>query len=189
MFTIITWGRSWIYNNMKIWKLHCREAWVRIPLMSILVYAIRSATKIIQMRQDMIYNPHKYLSNTPGGVQASASPLKSFLIFKSPGGMLGVSKSIGWCITQKKYVPSLICIFFFLLNSVSMFIAYNICVGFDFVEMNGRWWLVDCFGNELEDISLAVEALWRWRLGCESCFLIWCYLWLYSNSREWLRLL
>ena len=24
-------------------------------------------------------------------------------------------------------------------KSVSIFIAYNICMGFDFVEMNGRW--------------------------------------------------
>jgi hypothetical protein len=34
--------------------------------------AIRSATKIIQMRRDIEHNPQKYLSNTPGGVQASA---------------------------------------------------------------------------------------------------------------------
>ena len=31
------------------------------------------ATKIIQMRQDIEHNPHKYLSNTPSGMQASAS--------------------------------------------------------------------------------------------------------------------
>jgi len=38
------------------------------------LHAIRSATKIIQMRRDIDYNPHKYLSsNTLGGVQASAS--------------------------------------------------------------------------------------------------------------------
>ena len=33
----------------------------------------RSATKITQVRRDSDYNPHKYLNNTPGGVQASAS--------------------------------------------------------------------------------------------------------------------
>jgi hypothetical protein len=33
----------------------------------------RSATKITQVRRDSEYNPHKYLNNTPGGVQASAS--------------------------------------------------------------------------------------------------------------------
>ena len=33
----------------------------------------RSTTKIIQMRQNIEHNPHKYLSNTPGGVQGSAS--------------------------------------------------------------------------------------------------------------------
>jgi len=37
------------------------------------LHAIRSATKIMQIRRDIDYNPHKYLSNTPGGVQASAS--------------------------------------------------------------------------------------------------------------------
>jgi len=36
-------------------------------------HAIWSATKIIQMRRDIEHNPYKYLSNTPGGVQASAS--------------------------------------------------------------------------------------------------------------------
>ena len=34
---------------------------------------IRSATKTIQMGLDIEHNPHKNLSNTPGGVQASAS--------------------------------------------------------------------------------------------------------------------
>jgi hypothetical protein len=39
-------------------------------------------------------------------------------------------------------------------------------VGFDFMEMNGQWWLVDCFGNGLEDISLDVVAVevWVWEL-------------------------
>ena len=37
------------------------------------LHAIRSATKIIQMRRDIEHNPHEYLSNSPGGVQASAS--------------------------------------------------------------------------------------------------------------------
>jgi len=39
------------------------------------LHAIRSATKIIQMRRDIECNPHKYLSNIPGSVQASASQL------------------------------------------------------------------------------------------------------------------
>jgi len=50
----------------------------------------------------------------------------------------------------------------FSSRSVSIFIAYNICVGFDFVEINGRWQLVDCFGNGLEDISLDVVAVEVW---------------------------
>ena len=37
------------------------------------VHAIRYATKIVQMRRGIEHNPYKYLSNTPGGVQASAS--------------------------------------------------------------------------------------------------------------------
>jgi len=32
--------------------------------------SMRSQSKIIQMRRDIEHNPHKYLSNTPGGVQA-----------------------------------------------------------------------------------------------------------------------
>jgi len=43
-------------------------------LMKILsLQAIRSATKIIQTRRDFEHNPYKYLSNTPGGVQAFVS--------------------------------------------------------------------------------------------------------------------
>jgi hypothetical protein len=47
-----------------------------------------------------------------------------------------------------------------------MLIAYNTCMGFDFVEINGLWWLVDCFDNGLEDISLDVVAVevWVWEL-------------------------
>jgi len=74
----------------------------------------------------------------------------------------------------------------FSSKSVSLTSACNACVGLDFVEINGWWWLVDCFGNGLEDIFLDVVAMevWVWellfRLG---------YLWLYGSSREWLRLL
>jgi hypothetical protein len=35
-------------------------------------------------------------------------------------------------------------------------------MGFDSLEMNGRWWLVDCLGNGLEDISLDVVAVEVW---------------------------
>ena len=55
------------------------------------------------MRREIQYNPHKYLSRTPGGVQDSASqPLDpteniSYIILQ-----VGccVSASIGWCRTQ-----------------------------------------------------------------------------------------
>ena len=36
------------------------------------LHAARSATKIALMRRDFNHNPQKYLSNTPGGVHASA---------------------------------------------------------------------------------------------------------------------
>ena len=37
------------------------------------LHIIKSASKIIQVRRDIAHNPKHYLSNTPGGVQASAS--------------------------------------------------------------------------------------------------------------------
>ena len=59
------------------------------------------------MGRDIEHTPHKYLSNTSGGMQAAASRLpdpnwKASLIsyFYSPGGMLCVSASIGWRRTQ-----------------------------------------------------------------------------------------
>ena len=58
--------------------------------------ASRSATKnLIHMGRDIEHNPHTYLSNTPGSVQASASQppdphCKVFPVF-SPGGMLCAS--------------------------------------------------------------------------------------------------
>jgi len=39
------------------------------------LHAITSARNIIQMRRDIEHNPPEYLSNTPGGLQASASQL------------------------------------------------------------------------------------------------------------------
>jgi hypothetical protein len=45
------------------------------------LHATRSVTKIIH-RRDVEYNPHKYMGNTPGGMQASASqpPLSYFIL-------------------------------------------------------------------------------------------------------------
>jgi hypothetical protein len=66
--------------------------------------AIRSATNTIHMRQDIEHNPQKYLSNSPGGVQALPPnhliPTEKLLVFYFPGGMLRVSASIGRCRTQ-----------------------------------------------------------------------------------------
>jgi hypothetical protein len=62
------------------------------------LHATRSVTKIIH-RRDVEYNPHKYMGNTPGGIQASASQppdphWKAFPLFSS-GEMLYVFESIG----------------------------------------------------------------------------------------------
>ena len=50
------------------------------------------------------HRPPQYLGNAPGGVQASASqspdPHWNAPVFYSPGGMLCVSVSIGWCRTE-----------------------------------------------------------------------------------------
>ena len=55
----------------------------------------------MQMRRDVEYNLHKYLSNTYGGVQVLPPKLNHLIPFYlySPGGMLCVSASIGWCRT------------------------------------------------------------------------------------------
>jgi len=52
------------------------------------------------MRGDIDYKPHKYMSNTPGGVQASASQPPDPHFIYSPDGMLCVFASIEWCRTQ-----------------------------------------------------------------------------------------
>ena len=66
----------------------------------------------MQMRWDIEHNPHKYRSNTSGGcagfcLPTTWSPLKIFLLiyFYSPGGMLCVSASIGWCRTKQLEAP------------------------------------------------------------------------------------
>ena len=74
------------------------------------LHAIRSATKIIQMRRDIENNPHKYLGNTPGGVQASASQppdphWKAFPLLFSRWNV--VCLCIHW-VVQKKQNPFLI---------------------------------------------------------------------------------
>ena len=68
------------------------------------LHAMRSAAKITQMRRGIECNPHKYQSNIPGGVQASASQpfdphRKPSLIFILHVGCC-VSANIGWCRTQ-----------------------------------------------------------------------------------------
>jgi len=57
-----------------------------MPQHSLSLHAIISATKVIQVKLDIQHNPYKYLSNTPGGVQASASqpptpPTEKLLLF------------------------------------------------------------------------------------------------------------
>ena len=86
-------------HSLEVTGLHATALMERLSL-----HAIRSATKIIQIRRDIEYNPHKYLSNTPGCVWASASqppdPRWKTSYFYSPGGELCVSASIGWYRTQ-----------------------------------------------------------------------------------------
>ena len=72
------------------------------------LHAIRSATKTIQMRRDIIeHNSQKYLpvSKTPVVVCRPLPPnhlipTEKLLVLYSPGGMLCVSASVGWCRTQ-----------------------------------------------------------------------------------------
>jgi len=66
------------------------------------LHAIRSATKIIQMRRDIEHNPQKYLSNTACRPLPPNHliPTESLPHFLSRCGMLCVSASIGWCRTQ-----------------------------------------------------------------------------------------
>jgi hypothetical protein len=59
--------RSPLYS-LEVTDLHATPLMTKISL-----HAIRLATKIIQMRRGIKHNPCKYLSNTPGGVQAPAS--------------------------------------------------------------------------------------------------------------------
>jgi hypothetical protein len=56
-------------HNLGVTGLHHATALMK----KLSLHVIRSATKIIQMRRSIEPNPHKYPSNTPGGVQASAS--------------------------------------------------------------------------------------------------------------------
>jgi len=55
-------------HSLRVTGLHATALMKYLSL-----HAVRSATKITRMRRDIDHNPHKYLSNTPGGVQASAS--------------------------------------------------------------------------------------------------------------------
>jgi len=44
-------------------------------------------------------------------------------------------------------------------KGVGMFITNNTSMGLYFEEVDGRWWLADCFSNGLKDISLDVVAM------------------------------
>jgi len=62
------------------------------------------------MRRDIEQNPRKYLSNTPGGVQASTShyliPTKKLLFFFSTWDV--VCLCIHWVVQNTKQHPSLL---------------------------------------------------------------------------------
>jgi hypothetical protein len=55
-------------HNLGDTGLHATALMTKLSL-----HTTRYATKIILMRQDIEHNPPNYLSNTPGGVQDSAS--------------------------------------------------------------------------------------------------------------------
>ena len=73
--------------------------------------AIKSATKIIPMRWNIEHNPYKYLSNTPGGVQASVpnhlTPIKKLLLLLLSRWDV-VCLCIHWMVQNTKQHPFLI---------------------------------------------------------------------------------
>ena len=104
--------------------------WNSRPLIEKIVFA----TNIIRKRRDIEHDPHKYLSNVSGGVQASASqtpdpdPLlkRSLSYVYSPCGMLCFC--IHWVLQNTKQYP-------FLIHAGSFY--YTICVLFSFLETVG----------------------------------------------------
>ena len=60
----------------------------------------------------------------------------------SDGGVCNVGVGGGWLFSK----------------GVGMFITDNTGMGIYFEEVDGRWWLADCFSNGLEDISLDVRG-------------------------------
>ena len=59
------------------------------------------------------------------------------------GGVCNVGVGGGWLFSK----------------DVSMFITDNAGMGLYFEEVDGQWWLADCFSNRLKDISLDVVAM------------------------------
>jgi len=69
----------------------------------------------------------------------------------SDGGVSDVGVGGGWLLSK----------------DVGMFITDNTGMGIYFEEVDGRWWLADCFSNGLKDISLDVVAM---RFRCRAAF-------------------
>jgi len=61
----------------------------------------------------------------------------------SDGGVSDVGVGGGWLFSK----------------GVGMFITDNTGMGLYFEEVDGRWWLADCFSNGLKDISLDVVVM------------------------------
>jgi len=89
------------------------------------LHVIKFATKIIQMRRDIELNLPKYLSNTPGGVQASASqpPDPQWKPF------LSIILQVGYCVSlhplggaENKTISMLIVLTILILVSAFIFL-------------------------------------------------------------------
>jgi len=71
------------------------------------------------------------------------------------GGVWNVGVGGGWVFSK----------------GVGMFITNNTGMGLHFEEVDGRWWLADCYSNGSKDISMDVAAM---KIRVWELILIWC---------------
>jgi len=124
-YLLAVWDVGWIYfkrnTNFHFWNFILPN-WLCFPFLllhctlctcKMCGHHVLSCTWLCSQQKSHRWderNPHKYLSNTPGGVQASASqppdPHWKLLLLYSPGGVLCVSASVGWCRTQNNILSN-----------------------------------------------------------------------------------